>query len=182
MNEEVSRSRKSAATDRVISLGPSLAAIPERLLLAHAQGKVLFIVGAGVSRSSGLPDFRGLALNVYEQLDPKLHKCIASIPKNACNQWGVDLADLKSDQAAEVRRFSAGEYDVALGMLERRTEDLAHVGSRVRQEIAQVLRNPAIKPAPIHKALVRLADRGGALTIITTNFELLLEEDRKSVV
>ena len=32
------------------------------------------------------------------------------------------------------------------------------------------------KPAPIHKSLVRLADRGGPKTIVTTNYDLLLEK------
>ena len=43
---------------RTIALAPDLPAIPERLLLAHAQGDVLFLCGAGVSITSGLPDFR----------------------------------------------------------------------------------------------------------------------------
>jgi hypothetical protein len=58
-----------SAQDRVISLGPDLVAIPERLLLAHARGEVLFICGAGVSRPAGLPDFRQLVLDVYLTLD-----------------------------------------------------------------------------------------------------------------
>jgi hypothetical protein len=53
--------------DRVISLGNGLAAIPERLLLAHARGEVLFICGAGISRPAGLPDFRELVLDVWRR-------------------------------------------------------------------------------------------------------------------
>lgn len=41
----------NSSVDRVISLGEGLPAIPERLLIAHARGEVLFIVGAGVSMS-----------------------------------------------------------------------------------------------------------------------------------
>ena len=52
--------RNSAISDRVIPLGSGLAAIPERLLLAHARGEVLFIAGAGISQPANLPDFRGL--------------------------------------------------------------------------------------------------------------------------
>ena len=66
-----------ASGDRWGKLGPALAAIPERLLLAHARGEVLFIVGAGVSRCADLPDFRGLVLKV-------LHgKCLDSNPIHA---------------------------------------------------------------------------------------------------
>jgi len=66
-----------SAEDRVISLGPDLAAIPERLMLAHARGEVLFISGAGISRPAGLPDFRQLVLDVYEVLDGGVHAILA---------------------------------------------------------------------------------------------------------
>jgi NAD-dependent SIR2 family protein deacetylase len=61
----------------VIPLGSGLAAIPERLLLAHARGEVLFIAGAGISRPASLPDFRGLVLKVYAQLDAAVHAVIS---------------------------------------------------------------------------------------------------------
>ena len=67
---------------RVISLGPGLAAIPERLLLAHARGEVLFLAGAGISQQVGLPDFRDLVLKVYEKLDTSAHGTLFPIPKN----------------------------------------------------------------------------------------------------
>jgi len=46
--------------ERDIALGPDLPPVPERLLLAHARGEVLFICGAGVSQPAGLPLFKGL--------------------------------------------------------------------------------------------------------------------------
>src|SRR5207302_3262276 len=106
--------------DRVIFLGSGLPAIPERLLLAHARGEVLFIAGAGVSQPAGLPDFRELVLKVYERLDAPVHDIISKIPRSACNNWLADSSALTPGQAAEVRRFIAGDYDVVLGMLERR--------------------------------------------------------------
>lgn len=169
--------RNSAApSDRVISLGTGLAAIPERLLLAHARGEVLFIAGAGISQPANLPDFRGLVLKIYSQLDAVVHDVISAIPRDACNQWSVDLSSLTNQQAAEVRRFIVGDYDVVLGMLERRIDGQSHGKSRVRQAVASELRAPGVHPAPIHRALMRLADRGDAVTIVTTNFELLLED------
>ena len=50
--------RRTPVSDRVISLGSGLAAIPERLLLAHARGEVLFIAGAGISKPAGLGNLR----------------------------------------------------------------------------------------------------------------------------
>lgn len=112
----------SIASDRVIPLGSDLAAIPERLLLAHARGEVLFIAGAGISQPAGLPDFRGLVLGVYAQLDAAVHAVISNIPHIGCNHLSTDLAGLTTQQAAEVRRFIRGDYDVVLGMLERRID------------------------------------------------------------
>lgn len=166
--------RTTDVRDRVISLGPGLPAIPERLLLAHARGRVLFIAGAGISRSAGLPDFRGLVLDVYAQLDKAVFKAMSSVPSGTCNQWTTDLTSLTDQQAAEVRRFIAGDYDVVLGMLERRMDERRGSGTSVRTAISGVLRSKP-KPAPIHRALMRLADRGGAVTIVTTNFERLLQ-------
>jgi hypothetical protein len=171
--------RNSATSDRVIPLGSGLAAIPERLLLAHARGEVLFIAGAGVSQPASLPDFRGLVLRVYAQLDPAVHAIISGIPPAARNQWSTDLSGLTNQQAAEVERFIKSDYDVVLGMLERRIDLQSHAKSRVRQAIAGELRTPGVQPAPIHRALIRLADRGGGVTIVTTNFELLLEDAAK---
>ena len=165
-----------ANTDRVISLGSGQAAIPERLLLAHARGEVLFIAGAGISQHANLPDFRGLVLKVYAKLDAAVHAVISGIPRAACNQWIPNISGLTDLQSAEVRRFISGDYDVVLGMLERRIDGRSHGKSSVRHTIANELRAPHIKPAPIHQALMRLADRGGTVSIVTTNFELLFEE------
>lgn len=168
----------NATSDRVIPLGSGLAAIPERLLLAHARGEVLFVVGAGISQPA-MPDFRGLVLRVYAQLDVAVHAVISRIPHATYDQFNPDLSGLTNQQAAEVKRFIRGDYDVVMGMLERRIDLQAHVKSRVRQAVASELRAPGVQPAPIHRTLMRLADRGGAVTIVTTNFELLLEDAAK---
>ena len=161
--------------DRVISLGNGLAAIPERLLLAHARGEVLFICGAGISKPAGLPDFRELVLDVYASLDTGIHAVLVRLPAGVCNQWQADCAGLTERQTAEVKRFIVGDYDVVLGMLERRLDDRTRGDSQVRREVTARLRSGAKNPAPIHRALVRLAERGGASTIVTTNFDRLLE-------
>lgn len=155
----------------MISLGNGLPVVPERLLLAHARGQVLFIAGAGVSMPAGLPDFRKLVIDVYAELDASVHAVLASTKDDEV----VDLTGLTSQQSAEVRRFKRRDYDVVLGMLERRIDDKPSGTSLVRAAVAEILRSAGTKPAPIHRALMRLADRGGASTIVTTNFDLLLE-------
>jgi NAD-dependent SIR2 family protein deacetylase len=161
--------------DRVIELGHGLAAVPERLLLAHARGEVLFICGAGISRPAGLPDFRKLVLEVYATLDPSTHSVLAGLPREACNKWQADYGGLNAMQSAEVNRFIYGDYDVVLGMLERRLDNQTRGDSEVRRKVAAILRSGAKHPAEIHKALIALADRGGVKTIVTTNFDLLLQ-------
>jgi hypothetical protein len=170
------KNQSTDVDDRVIFLGADLPAIPERLLLAHARGEVLFIAGAGISQPAGLPDFRELVLRVYARLDAAVHGIIASIPRSACNRWTADLSALTHGQAAEVRRFVAGDYDVVLGMLERRIDGQTGNPSGVRQIVAAEVRAPNTPAAAIHRALMSLADRGGPVSIVTTNFDLLLEK------
>ena len=154
---------------RDILLGDGLAAIPESLLLAHARGEVLFVAGAGVSKSAGLPDFRGLVLKVYEELDPGVHSAISG-------QTDLDPGNLLDDQKAEIKRFQKCEYDIVLGMLERRLEGQTQPRSLVRQRVGRIIRQDGLQPAPIHRALMRLSGQGGEVRIITTNFDLLLED------
>ncbi|MBS9476870.1 SIR2 family protein [Ancylobacter radicis] len=165
----------TAIEDRVIQLGHGLSPIPERLLLAHARGEVLFICGAGISRPAGLPDFRQLVLDVYATLDTSTHGALAGLPPGVCNQWQANCAGLTDRQTAEVKRFIGGDYDVVLGMLERRLDDQTRGDSQVRRTVAAILRAGATSPTAIHKALIALADRGGANAIVTTNFDLLLQ-------
>jgi hypothetical protein len=165
--------------DRVISLGPDLAAIPERLLLAHARGEVLFICGAGISNPI-LPDFRQLVLDVYQLLDTGVSAVLDALPRNASNISAANCGGLTNHQAAEVSRFIKGDYDVVLGMLERRLDEKTRGDSSVRREVANCLRPGGGRPGPLHRVLLRLADRGGSTTIVTTNFDLLLEAAAKT--
>lgn len=168
------------AADRLISFGVGLPEIPERLLLAHASGKVLFIAGAGISQPAQ-PNFRELVIAVYKEIDPYVYPILISIPKDACNKYHIDLRTLNPRQAAEVRRFIIRDYDVVLGMLERRIDGVSSPISRVREAVGNILRNPKVKPQQMHSVLMRLADRGSGISIATTNFELLLEESAKKI-
>ena len=193
-------SERHGPTDRPISLAPDLPAIPERLLLAHARGDVLFLCGAGVSRPAGLPDFEELVRGVYRTLDPGIHEILPATPIDPSCPPQPDCSLLTDRQTAEVRRFLAREFDVVLGMLERRLDSRTREDSQVRARVIELLRGSGEKresdaprsdqtaqapngdavaqvanPAPIHRALVRLANRGVATTIMTTNFDLALE-------
>ena len=192
--------------ERTISLAPGLPAIPERLLLAHARGDVLFLCGAGVSRPAGLPDFRELVLDVYRTLDPGIWEVLIDIPINSDCRPKPEFSKLTDRQTAEINRFIACEYDVVLGMLERRIDSHTREDSKVRSRVAEILRSSCFRPnsaasrleggetvsddtkskftgrpASIHRALIRLADRGGTTTIMTTNFDLLLESAAKNL-
>lgn len=161
---------------KLIRLGPDLCEIPERLLLYHARGQVLFVTGAGTSMDAGLPDFRELVLRVYEQLDKPTHRVLSGIPDQACNLWRPQRTETLVDtQLAEVERFVRGDYDVVLGLLERRIDGEATAASRVRSAVVEAIRERGSSPSSMHSSLIRLADWGEASTIVTTNFDLLLE-------
>ena len=81
---------------REIALRPGLAKIPERLLLAHARGEVLFVFGAGVSQPACLPGFRQLVLDVYCRLDPAVHAVIKSLPQGRPHGNGLAFAVRKA--------------------------------------------------------------------------------------
>ena len=161
--------------DRVIVFADGLPAIPERLLLAHARGEVLFLCGAGISKPAGLPDFRELVIEVYKSLDESVYAVIGDPERQIEDPVEPDSSGLTNSQSAEIKRFNDGDYDVVIGMLERRLDNRTREDSQVRREVVTVLRERGNKPTAIHRALIRLADRGGPVTIVTTNFDRLLE-------
>lgn len=153
---------------RLIKIADDAAELPENLLLAQSRGEVLFLAGAGVSRGAPacLPDFKTLARQLYEELDASVCPYLddKSLPPD----------DLTPPQCAEVDRYHGGDFDVALGLLERRLDGPeATETSRVRNAVQQRL--SAKTPTRLHRALSRLADRGNATAILTTNFDRLFE-------
>ncbi len=125
--------------------------IPERLLQAHEDGKVVLFCGAGVSYRAGLPDFDGLVRRLY-----------------------IGLGEAPSD--VEDTAIRKGQYDTAIGLLERRI-----AGGRiiVREQLAIILTPNFSAPhvMAMHEALLTLArNREGRYRLITTNFDRLFEE------
>lgn len=131
-----------------ITNGPD---IPERLLQAHEDGRVVFFCGAGISYPARLPGFAGLMEKVYNTLAP--------VP-NAVQQTAI-----KTEQ-----------FDTAIGLLEAEI-----VGGRktVRRALAEILTPDLNAPnaTATHKALLTLGKcRNGNIRLITTNFDRLFEE------
>ncbi|WMN59560.1 SIR2 family protein [Pseudoalteromonas xiamenensis] len=127
-----------------ITNGPD---IPDELLQAHEEGRVVFFCGAGISYPAGLPGFKGLVKDIYRLT-------------------GTDLL------AMEKEVFNRGQYDVTLDLLERRLP-----GQRVavRKKLAEILKPKLRRKGALdtQTALLRLArsreDR--ALRLVTTNFD-----------
>ena len=124
--------------------------VPERLLQAHEEGRVVFFCGAGISYPARLPGFAGLVDELYSRLEV--------VPDPV--------------QAAAIK---AKRYDTAVGLLEA-----DFVGGRraVRQKIAEILDADISAPnaTATHDALLILAEcRERRTRLITTNFDRLFE-------
>ena len=125
--------------------------IPEQLLQAHEDGRVVFFCGGGISYPAGLPTFAGLVTQLYAAV-------------------GID------PDPVEAGAMKAGQYDTAVGLLEARVR-----GGRqtVREALAHILTpNLAARNATAtHQALLTLGkDRNDRTRLITTNFDRLFEE------
>lgn len=125
--------------------------IPERLLQAHEDGRVVFFCGAGISYPARLPGFGGLVQRLFLALSPTL---------NAVQQAAI----------------KAGQFDTAIGLLEA---DIIGGRAEVRRAIASILTPTLSAPnaTATHEALLTLGrTRDGRTRLITTNFDRLFEE------
>lgn len=131
-----------------ITNGPD---IPDALLQAHEDGRVVFFCGAGISYPARLPGFAGLVDTLYSTL---------GITPNA-----VQRAAIKAQQ-----------FDTAISLLEA---DIVGGRERVRRTLATILTPDltAKNAMEIHEALLTLSKHGdGHTRLITTNFDRLFEE------
>lgn len=125
--------------------------VPDRLLQAHEEGKVVFFCGAGVSYPAGLPGFGGLVSKLYDAF--------------TTSPTDVEKAAIRN-----------GQFDTAIGLLEARIRGGREV---VRQTIATIL-TPADLTRPkttaTHRALLDLSrTKSGHYRLITTNFDRIFE-------
>lgn len=146
---------------RFVEGGPD---IPDALIAAQERGEVVFLCGAGVSKTAGLPTFRELVEKVYLALH---------------ESWEGHPAE---ESVMSPSAVHAGQYDRALLALERRIAHHAKGVSAERQRVA--LRHAATSPLAVppkarlenHEALVALSrDASGRSRIVTTNFDTLFE-------
>jgi hypothetical protein len=126
--------------------------IPDALIQAHEEGRVVFFCGAGISYPAGLPGFSGLVKKIYQLVGDTPSK----IERNSCRR---------------------GQFDTTLHLLEQRIPK-----QLVRQRLAEGLTpNLDLKGATdTHAALLRLArSRKDELRLVTTNFDRIFHEAAK---
>ena len=144
---------------RFLPAGPD---IPQELVAAQEKGQTIFVCGAGVSRTAGLPLFRGLVEGVYAYLG---------------EDWQLYPAEREGMRPGGEL---AGQYDRVLRCLERRltgnTPRNRGMRERVRAAIRHVLAAPVEADLTNHIALLELSrDAEGLHRLLTTNFDTLFE-------
>jgi len=143
---------------RFLADGPS---IPDDLLLARDQGRVIFFCGAGVSRARAkLPDFFGLARKVVSKL---------GVDQNSPAYKLIQEAQEIDRRVGVPGVISA---DRVFGLLER---DFA--SRDIEEAVASALKPSAGCDLTAHRILLDLATTPeGAVQLVTTNFDRLFED------
>ena len=148
---------------RFLAEGPS---IPDELLLARDDGRVIFFCGAGVSRARAqLPDFLGLAKKVTDRL---------GVPASSSARRLIDEAD---ELALRVGESGLIPADRIFGILERQ-----FVVRDIHAAVAEALKPGADADLSAHKVMLTLAKGpDDKVRLVTTNFDLLFEACDESV-
>jgi len=143
---------------RFVEDGPS---IPDELLWARDQGRVVFFCGAGVSRARAqLPDFFGLAEEVITSL---------GVPKDSPACRLVEEAREIDGRVGVAGVISA---DRVFGLLERE-----FVARDIEAAVASALKPSRPCDLSAHRVLLDLATTThGVVRLVTTNFDRLFDE------
>lgn len=131
--------------------------VPEELLRAHTEGRVVFFCGAGISLRSNLPTFKSLVQKIYREV---------ATPKSPVEQ----------------SCFKAKEYDRVLDLLERRIVGDKNV---VRKSVEKILTIQDKAETQTHKALLTLGRDNygqGQLRLVTTNYDQLFHIASKETI
>ncbi|WP_425400390.1 SIR2 family protein [Aeoliella sp.] len=134
-------------------------AIPDDLLNARDEGRVVFFCGAGVSRArAGLPDFFGLAEDVIRDL---------GVGQESDARKVLEKAREVGEQLSVTGLISA---DRIFGLLER---DFSVAD--IQRAVAKALTKPDVDVSA-HDTLLRLSTtRDSQTLLVTTNFDRLFE-------
>lgn len=130
--------------------------IPDALLQAHEEGRVVFFCGAGISYPAGLKGFDWLVDEIYR----------------LCGTGRKRL---------EEKAFQNKQFDTTLNLLEDRLPR-GRPGLAMRKSLAKALKPNLRKKGAIdtHSALLTLGcSRDGALRLVTTNFDQLFHKAAK---
>ncbi|MCT8867149.1 SIR2 family protein [Shewanella xiamenensis] len=142
---------------RFLENGPS---IPDELLLARDQGRVVFFCGAGVSRAkAGFADFFGLASSVTSELGVE-----TSSP-------ALKLIDAAKEITASTGVEGVVSADRIFGLLEREflTRD-------IYKSVAKALTPERDVDLSAHQTMLKLATTNdGIVRLVTTNFDRLFD-------
>ena len=125
--------------------------MPDQLLQAHEEGRVVFFCGAGISRPAGLPKFSVLVKRLYTAMRTE-------------------------PNPVEASAINAGQYDKAVELLEAKLQEGRQT---VRSKLADILTPDLNAPnaTATHEALLTLATNHEDHTrLITTNFDRVFEE------
>lgn len=148
---------------RFLADGPS---IPDELLLARDQGRVIFFCGAGVSRAfANLPDFFGLAEKVIEKLGVTPDSAAATLVREA--------------QEIDRRVGISGviSADRVFGLLER-----DFLARDIEEAVASALKPPSNCNLRAHRTLLDLATTPQkSVLLVTTNFDRLFDDCRSGL-
>jgi hypothetical protein len=128
-------------------------AIPDRLVDESLHGRVVFLCGAGISKSAGLPLFKELVDRIFTR-----------------------LAEKKDD--GEEAAYRLGRFEEVLGSLARRLADPRKLQDAVAEELAA----EDVHDLTAHINLLRLSrDFEGKSIVVTTNFDTLFERAARSL-
>ena len=167
--------------------------IPNELVSRWRDGRVVFLAGAGISMPSPtcLPNFGGLVLGVYERLNDPLYAVLSQALQASSDEKRnrvLQTSLLSARQRVEAGLFFASEHDRLFSALERRIDQDAMgrmTSRRVRNCVEQILRAHGgygqghrdlarLSAAP--RPVADLTTAGPTCRIVTTNFDLLLED------
>jgi len=127
--------------------------VPEKLLQAHEEDRVVFFCGAGISFPAKLPGFGGLVWNLYDAV-------------------GVEPS------VVQKQALKSKQFDTAVSLLEA-VKPTIEWRRYVREEMAKLLVPDYSSPkaTKTHKALLQLANTSDNKTrLITTNFDRIFKK------